>query len=197
MTIFTRQKTVVTSPELSFHNHLNETDPIVSNSEMANQMAPSVGNDNQVHPNTSIPATQAAEQQRPMDIPGPSEQQPIPPKEPVFEPFTQEDIREEIQRRVRLAREQEIQRQVEAILERYRVVKEDQERLDEEARQVERRYRERESFPANDRPYTPTYSPLYTDSMIPEYGSARSAAYQPSVVHQTVPPVDHTTAILR
>ncbi|GAA0148726.1 hypothetical protein LIER_36782 [Lithospermum erythrorhizon] len=33
--------------------------------------------------------------------------------------------------------------------------------------------------------------------MLPEYGSARSTAYRPSVVHQMIPPVDHNAAILQ
>ncbi|GAA0140470.1 hypothetical protein LIER_35243 [Lithospermum erythrorhizon] len=33
--------------------------------------------------------------------------------------------------------------------------------------------------------------------MLPEYGSTRSAAYRPLVVHQTIPLVDHNAAILQ
>ncbi|GAA0174588.1 hypothetical protein LIER_27952 [Lithospermum erythrorhizon] len=74
-------------------------------------MAPSVGNLSQVPQNPNIYAIHTTEQQVQMDIPGPSEQQPsVPPTIPTPTQFLQEDIHEEVQRRIRLAREHEIQR---------------------------------------------------------------------------------------
>ncbi|GAA0157404.1 hypothetical protein LIER_14679 [Lithospermum erythrorhizon] len=102
----------------------------------------------------------------PMDVPGPSEQRGIPSRVPPVDQFPQEDIREEVQIRVRLAREQEIQRQVDAILERDRLVRENQGRLDEEDR-YGKHGRGGESYPKDDPPYTSTYSPFYTNSMLP------------------------------
>ncbi|GAA0172331.1 hypothetical protein LIER_41318 [Lithospermum erythrorhizon] len=132
-----------------------------------------------------------------MDIPGPSEHQGVPPRAPPVEQFTPDDIREEVQRRVRLAREQEIQRQVNLILERDRLVREEQTRLDEEARQAEQEHGEREPYLVEDPPYTPTYSPLYINFILPKYGSTRTTSYRPSVVRQTVPPVDQNATILQ
>ncbi|GAA0142372.1 hypothetical protein LIER_42715 [Lithospermum erythrorhizon] len=63
-----------------------------------------------------------------MDVPGTSQQPPINPQ---TQEFPMEDIHDEVQRRVRLAREREIQRQVNQILERNRLVCEESERLNE------------------------------------------------------------------
>ncbi|GAA0186027.1 hypothetical protein LIER_33315 [Lithospermum erythrorhizon] len=109
-----------------------------------------------------------------------------------------EDIHEKVHRRIRLDREQELQRQVDLILERDRLVREERERLDEEAARAEHEHKERESYRTDDPPYTPTYSPLYTNSMLPEYGSTITASsYRPSVVHQTILPIDANVDLLQ
>ncbi|GAA0174334.1 hypothetical protein LIER_27748 [Lithospermum erythrorhizon] len=94
-------------------------------------MMPSVGNANQVPQNQNTSATQTTEHQIPVDIPDTSQQQPgiAPP----IEQYSREGIREKVPRRVHLAREHEIQRQVNLILERDRLVCEEKERVDEEA----------------------------------------------------------------
>ncbi|GAA0138453.1 hypothetical protein LIER_42535 [Lithospermum erythrorhizon] len=111
-----------------------------------------------------------------MDIPGPSETQGVSPRVPSVEQFPQDHICEEVHRRVQFVREQDIQRQVHIILEWDRLVREEQARLDKEAVRAEQEDREIESYSADDPPYTPTYSPLYTDYMLPEYGSTRTAS---------------------
>ncbi|GAA0171524.1 hypothetical protein LIER_41176 [Lithospermum erythrorhizon] len=102
---------------------------------------------------------------------------------PPIDQSPMEDIREKVQRRVCLARVREIQRQVDQILERDRLVLEERDRLDEEATRVEQEQRARESYNTDNPPYTPTYNPLYTSSMLPKYGDTRTASYRPLVVH--------------
>ncbi|GAA0162308.1 hypothetical protein LIER_18426 [Lithospermum erythrorhizon] len=102
-------------------------------------MAPTVRIANHFPQNTNVSTTQNIEQQVQMDIPGPSEKQGVPP----VEQFSQDDIRKEVQRRVQLVREQEIQRQVDIILERDKLVHEEQARLEEEAIRAEHEHRER------------------------------------------------------
>ncbi|GAA0153956.1 hypothetical protein LIER_12070 [Lithospermum erythrorhizon] len=97
-------------------------------------------------------------------MPRPSQQPPgVTPMIPPIEQCLREDIPEEVQRRVILAREQ-------SSIDR--LVHEEQERLDEEASRTDREHRDRESYRTDYLPYTPTYSPLYTKSMLPKYGSA-------------------------
>ncbi|GAA0152593.1 hypothetical protein LIER_37522 [Lithospermum erythrorhizon] len=96
-------------------------------------MAPTMGIANQVPQNTNVSAIHTTEWQVHMDIPGPSEQpQGVPSMVLQAEQFSPEDIRQEIQRRICLAREQEIQQQVDLILVGDRLVREEQGRLDEE-----------------------------------------------------------------
>ncbi|GAA0163063.1 hypothetical protein LIER_19024 [Lithospermum erythrorhizon] len=76
--------------------------------------------------------------------------------------------------------EQEVQRQVDLILERDRLVREERERLDEEAARAEHEH-----------------SLIYTNTMLPEYGSSRTASYRPSVIHKTVPPTDPNAELLQ
>ncbi|GAA0185974.1 hypothetical protein LIER_33262 [Lithospermum erythrorhizon] len=160
-------------------------------------MAPSLGTANQIPQNQNTSATQTTEQQTPMDMHGPSQQQlGVPPMISPIEQYSREEIREEVQRTVCLAREQEIHIQVDLILDRDRLVREERKRLDEEAAHAEHEHRKKESYRTDDPPYTPTYSPLYTNSMLPEYGSARTISYSPLVVHQTIPPADSNAALL-
>ncbi|GAA0140576.1 hypothetical protein LIER_01892 [Lithospermum erythrorhizon] len=97
------------------------------------------------------------------------------------------DICDEVQRRVHFAREQEIQRQVDQILARDRLLRENKDRLAKEAIRIEEAYVPRESYTTDDPPYTLTYSPLYT----------RSHSFAPSIVQQTMPRVDSNAAILQ
>ncbi|GAA0140738.1 hypothetical protein LIER_02034 [Lithospermum erythrorhizon] len=55
----------------------------------------------------------------------------------------------------------------------------------------------RESYTIEDPPYIPTYSLLYTDSMLPEYGDTRSHSFAPSVVQQAVPRMDPNATMLQ
>ncbi|GAA0142684.1 hypothetical protein LIER_03524 [Lithospermum erythrorhizon] len=55
-----------------------------------------------------------------------------------------------------------------------RLVNENRDRLAKEAVRAEEAYVNHESYTTDDPPYTPTYSPLYTNSMFPEYGDTRS-----------------------
>ncbi|GAA0177662.1 hypothetical protein LIER_29731 [Lithospermum erythrorhizon] len=48
-----------------------------------------------------------------------------------------------------------------------------------QATSVEQEHRARESYHTDDPPNTPTYSPVYTSSMLPEYGDTRIASYRP------------------
>ncbi|GAA0159306.1 hypothetical protein LIER_38837 [Lithospermum erythrorhizon] len=41
------------------------------------------------------------------------------------------------------------------------------------------------------------HSLLYTNSVLPEYGSARTTSYKPLLVHQTNLPVDANAALLQ
>ncbi|GAA0142243.1 hypothetical protein LIER_03189 [Lithospermum erythrorhizon] len=129
-----------------------------------------------------------------MDVTGTSQQPPINTQ---IQEFPMEDIRDEVKRIVRLAREREIQRQVNQILERDRLVREESERLNETAAHAEEKLRRGESHYTEDPPYTPTYSPLYTSSMFPQYGDTRTASYRPSIVQQTVPPVNSNAILLQ
>ncbi|GAA0184392.1 hypothetical protein LIER_31680 [Lithospermum erythrorhizon] len=109
-------------------------DPVNPQQNMADQMALCMGNTNQVSQNQNTFATPITEQQVHVDTPGPSQQRPsVPPLIPPSDQYPVEDIREEVQRRVHLAREREVQRQAELILERDRLVPKERDRLDEEA----------------------------------------------------------------
>ncbi|GAA0163505.1 hypothetical protein LIER_19351 [Lithospermum erythrorhizon] len=87
----------------------------------------SVGNVDQVPLNKKL-GTLPTEQQVHDDISGTSQPPQVIP--PTYE-FPMEDIREEVQRRVHIARQQEIQRQVDQILKRDRLVRENRDRLAE------------------------------------------------------------------
>ncbi|GAA0155614.1 hypothetical protein LIER_13303 [Lithospermum erythrorhizon] len=155
---------------------------------MVDQVVPSVGNANQVpqNQNQNTSETIITEQRVQVDTPGPSQQRPgIPPMMPPIDQYPVEDILEEVQQRVRLVREREVQRQVDVNLGRDRLVHEERDRLVEKETHAEQEHRARESYHTNDPPYTPTYSPRYTSSMLPEYGHARTTSYRPSVVNQT------------
>ncbi|GAA0174983.1 hypothetical protein LIER_41830 [Lithospermum erythrorhizon] len=160
-------------------------------------MAPSVGNANIIPQNQNTSTTPTTEQpQINVDIhgsfqPGPAVPPTFTDKNPIG------DIREEIQRRVRLAREKEIQQHVDLILERDSLIREEQERLNTEAARAEEEVRARESNYTDDPPYTPTYTPLYTSSMFPQYGDTRTDSYRPSEVQQTVPQMDPHTTLLQ
>ncbi|GAA0171235.1 hypothetical protein LIER_25319 [Lithospermum erythrorhizon] len=80
-------------------------------------MEPSVGNGNEVLQNQNISATQTTKKQVHVDVPSPSQLR--------TKQFPIEGIREKVQRRVRLAREQEVQREVDLILEIDRLVREE------------------------------------------------------------------------
>ncbi|GAA0149210.1 hypothetical protein LIER_36884 [Lithospermum erythrorhizon] len=82
-------------------------------------------------------------------------------------------------------------------MEKDRLVCKYQDRLVEEATPVKKAYIPRKSYTTDDPPYTPIYSPLYTNSMFPEYGDTRSHSFAPSIVQQTVHRVDPTTAMLQ
>ncbi|GAA0152566.1 hypothetical protein LIER_11016 [Lithospermum erythrorhizon] len=136
-------------------------------------MAPSVGNANQLPKNQNTCATPTTEPRVHVDTPGPSQRRlVIPPMMPTNQ-YPMEDIREEVQRRIRLAREREIPRQVDQILERDRLFREERDRLDEEATRAEQKHRARESY------------------------HTRTISYRPSVVHQTAPPADANAVLLQ
>ncbi|GAA0158494.1 hypothetical protein LIER_15502 [Lithospermum erythrorhizon] len=160
---------------------------------MANHLTPSVGNVDQVLLNKkseSLPI----EQQVCNDIPGTLQPPQVIP--PTYK-FPMEGIREEVQRRVHIARQQEIQRPIDQILERDRLVHENRDRLAEAAARAEEAYVPRKSYTTEDSPYTPTYSSLYTNSMLLEYGDTRSHYFVPSIVQQTVPRIDPNAVMLQ
>ncbi|GAA0145151.1 hypothetical protein LIER_05406 [Lithospermum erythrorhizon] len=157
----------------------------LTDENMMNHLAPSEGNVDQVPLNQKY-VPPPTEQQVQNDIPGTSQPPPIIP--PTYE-FPLVDIREEVKRQVHIARQQEIQ-QVDQILERDRLVRENRDRLIEDSALVEKAYVPRESYTTKDPPYSPTYSLLYTNSLLPEYGDTRSHSFAPSIMQQIVPRMD-------
>ncbi|GAA0170374.1 hypothetical protein LIER_24650 [Lithospermum erythrorhizon] len=158
-------------------------------------MALSVGNANQVSLNQKS-VSPPTDPQVQTDILGTLQ----PPPPPIVLPTDEipiGDILDEVQTRVYLTREQEIQRQVDQILERDRLVHEYKDRLTEKAFGVEEAYVPHESYTIDDPPYTPMYNPLYTNFMFPEYGDIRSHSYAPSIVQQTLPRVDPNVVMLQ
>ncbi|GAA0177711.1 hypothetical protein LIER_29738 [Lithospermum erythrorhizon] len=140
-------------------------------------MIPSLGNVNTIPQNQNTSATPTIEQHANVDIPGPSQ----PPGVQLTFTQTNENPSDDIS--------EEIQRHVDLILERDRLVREEHGRLNAEVA--------RESHYTEDSPYTPIYTLLYRSSMFPQYGDSRTDSYRPSVVLQTVPQVDLNTTLLQ